>query len=192
MRSARRAAPAALALALALAVPAPGAPASGARPAKGPEQPSLLFQGFSARASHNGVRLWEARAARARVDHDERHAHGETVTVRYYRRGRVVSRARADHAVIDLKDYDIDASGSVEVRSSEGVVLRTPRLFWDNRAQRISSSAPVTVIRGRMKLTGVGFVADRDLHNVRILSQVRAEALSVRALRKELKSWPGS
>ncbi|MGH7443068.1 MAG: LPS export ABC transporter periplasmic protein LptC [bacterium] len=154
------------------------------------DKPSLLFQGFSARASHDGVVVWEAHAARARVNHDGLKAHAEVVTVVYFRRGKVVSRARADRADIGLKDYDIAANGSVEVRSSDGVILRTTHLDWDNHAQRISSSAPVTVLRGRTKLTGVGFVADRDLRDVRILSNVKAEALSVRDLREDSKTWP--
>lgn len=157
--------------------------------AKEKEKPSLLFQGFSARASHDGALVWEAQAQRARVNHDGQRAYAEVVTVQYFKHGRIVSRAKADKAEIDLRDYGIQAQGSVEVRSNDGVILRTPRLDWDNRLQRISSSAPVTVLRGRTKLTGVGFVGDRDLRDVRILSNVRAEALSVRALRDESKTW---
>ena len=171
---------------------APVASRADRAPAKTPaaDRPRLMFQGFRARASHDGALVWEARADRARVEHDGLRARAENVTVVYYKRGKVVSRARADAADIGLKDYDIEAEGAVELRSSDGIVLRTPHLFWDNRAQRVHSDSPVTVLRGRTKLTGVGFVADRDLRDVRILRDVHAEALSVRALRQELKSWP--
>jgi len=100
-----------------------------------------------------------------------------------------VSRARADSAEIDLKDYNIHANGAVEVHSDNGVILRTPHLDWDNKRQRISSASPVTVVRGHTVLTGRGFVGDRDLGDVRILNDVQAEAASVDDLRKESKTW---
>lgn len=177
---------------LALCLPLACRPApEGPRPVqpREKEKPSLLFQGFSARASHDGQLVWEAQAARARVNHAGLGAHAEVVTMVYFKRGRVVSRGRADRAEIDLKDYDIAADGAVEVRSSDGVILRTPHLDWDNRRQRISSASPVTLIRGHTVLTGVGFVGDRDLRDVRILRDVQAEAVSVEDLRKESKEW---
>lgn len=178
-------------LALCLPLACVRAPAAHPAPAakKGKPAPSLLFQGFSARASHDGVLVWEAQADRARVDHTGQKAHGEVVTVVYFRHGRVVSHARADRADIDLKDYNIDADGAVEVHSSEGVVLQTPHLYWDNRLQKISSASPVKVIRGHTVLTGDGFVGDRDLDDVRILRNVQAEAVSVEDLREESKTW---
>jgi LPS export ABC transporter protein LptC len=163
----------------------PAAPAS----KKEQEKPSLLFQGFSARASHDGELVWEAQAERALVNHTGQHAHAEVVTMVYFRHGQVVSRARADRAEIDLKDYDIQAYGAVEVHSSEGAILRTPHLDWDNREQKISSDSPVEVLRGHTVLTGRGFVSDRDLRDVRILHDVQAEAVSVEDLREESKTW---
>jgi LPS export ABC transporter protein LptC len=168
--------------------PPPPPPAPPA-PGKDKEKSSLIFRGFSATASHDGVVLWEAHAERARVNRLGQGAHAEVVTLVYFKHSRVVSRARADRAEIDLKDYDIVADGSVEVRSSNGVVLRTPHLNWDNRAQRISSESKVMVLRGHTVLTGRGFTGDRDLRDVRILSDVQAEAASVGALREDSKTW---
>jgi LPS export ABC transporter protein LptC len=174
---------------LPLACERPPAARSAKDSKKEKQEPSLLFQGFSARASHDGELVWEAQADRARVDHTGQKAHGEVVTVVYFRHGRVVSHARADEADIDLRDYNIDADGAVEVHSSDGVVLRTPHLYWDNRLQKISSASPVKVIRGHTVLTGRGFVGDRDLDDVRILHDVQAEAVSVEDLREESKTW---
>jgi LPS export ABC transporter protein LptC len=156
----------------------------------GKEKPSLIFKGFSARASHSGEIVWEAQAAHAVVNHEGVQADAEDVTMLYYSRGRQVSHGRANHAVIDLRTYDLKADGAVEVRSSEGVILRTPHLDWDNRQQRISSSSRVEILKGRTRLTGRGFRGDRDLRDVRVLSEVQAEALSVEALREDSKSWP--
>jgi LPS export ABC transporter protein LptC len=154
------------------------------------EKPSFLFQGFAARASHAGALVWEARAVRARVYDKDQRAFGEDVTIVYYQNGKPVSTARAKTAKMDLKRYDLDAEGDVEVHGQNGVILTTQRLRWDNKAQRASSSARVRVVRGGAVLTGKGFTADRELHDVRILQDVQAEAVSVEQLRKEAGTWP--
>jgi LPS export ABC transporter protein LptC len=153
------------------------------------EKPSFLFQGFAARASHDGALVWEAHAVRARVFDKEQRALGEDVTLLYFLHGKPVSTARAKSAKMDLKRYDVEAEGDVEVHGMNGVILQTQRLNWDNKAQRASSSARVRVIRGGAVLTGKGFSADRDLHDVRILEDVQAEAVSVQQLRKEAGQW---
>jgi LPS export ABC transporter protein LptC len=182
---------AATALGLCLAC-TPSGDGTKAAPSKVPEREksSALFRGFSADAFHRGDLVWVVHAERARVDHEGRKAHAEVVTLVYYSGGSVVSRARADRADIDMKTYNIEADGSVEVRSRNDIVLRTPHLRWDNKGQRISSASKVLVLRGRTQLTGRGFTGDRDLHDVRILSDVQAEAVSVDALREDLKTWP--
>lgn len=184
-----------LGLALLAALPAcrraPSAPAplSPADKEKEKEKASSLFQGFAVKASHRGELVWEAQAARAKVVQKGARALGEDVTMVYYAKGKVVSRARADRATIDLKEYGVEAEGAVEVRASNGIILQTTRLSWDNRQQRASSTARVRVIRGTTLLKGRGFSADRDLHDVRILDDVQAEALSVQQLRDESRSW---
>lgn len=78
----------------------------------------------------------------------------------------------------------------MKVQSEQGVVLTTSRLSWDNQRQRASSTARVRVLRGGAVLTGRGFTADRDLHDLRILEDVQAEAVSVEQMRKEAATWP--
>lgn len=165
--------------------------ASGPDPqAAGADKPSLMFQGFEARASHRGQLVWEAKAARAKVYRQGEEAMAEDVTMDYFVGGRRVSTGRADRATMDLKAYDMVAEGGVVVRGNNGVVLKTSRLVWDNKRQRASSTARVRLERGATVLTGRGFSADRELRDVRILEDVQAEASSVQDLRKEAESWP--
>lgn len=156
----------------------------------GADKPSLLFQGFEARASHRGKLVWEAKAAHAKVYRQGQKAMAEDVTMEYFVDGQRVSTGRADRAMMDLKLYDMDAEGGVVVRGINGVVLKTSRLTWDNKRQRASSSARVRLERGATVLTGRGFTADRELRDVRILEDVQAEARSVDDLRKEAGTWP--
>ncbi|HXC64224.1 MAG TPA: hypothetical protein VNZ67_07685, partial [bacterium] len=55
--------------------------------------------------------------------------------------------------------------------------------------QRATSQARVRLTRGGTVLTGLGFSADKDLHDVRVLADVQAEAVSVESLRQDAKSW---
>lgn len=154
------------------------------------DKPSLLFQGFGARASHLGTLVWEAHAVRARVFDADQRAVAEDVTIDYYINGKKVSTAHAKLARMNLRSYDLEAEGDVKVQSEQGVVLTTSRLSWDNQRQRASSTARVRVLRGGAVLTGRGFTADRDLHDLRILEDVQAEAVSVEQMRKEAATWP--
>ena len=158
-------------------------------PALERSEPSLDLNGFRVQASHEGQLLWEAKALHAQVYRQEQRAVAEDVTIVYYSHGRRVSTARADQARMDLKDYDVDAQGDVKVDGTNGVHLETPRLFWDNQAQRASSDAHVRLTRGSTVLTGVGFTADKDLHNVQVLSDVQAEASSVQRLKEDARTW---
>jgi LPS export ABC transporter protein LptC len=150
---------------------------------------SLDLNGFHARASHLGALVWEAEAAQARVFRAEQRARGTDVTMTYFSRGRKVSVARADHADLNLQDYDMDAQGHVVVRGTNGVVLETEKLHWDNTLQRATSQSRVRLTRGGTVLTGLGFSADKDMHDVRVLADVQAEAASVQRLREDAKSW---
>lgn len=158
--------------------------------ASGADKPSLTFQGFEARASHRGQLVWEAKAVSAEVYRQGEKAMAKDVTMEYFVNGRRVSTGRADRASMDLKLYDMDAEGNVVVHGANGVVLETPRLTWDNKRQRASSTAHVRLTRGGTVLTGKGFSADRSLGDVRILEDVQAEAVSVQQLRKEALKWP--
>jgi LPS export ABC transporter protein LptC len=159
---------------------APVAPAPGAA-----EKPGLLFRGFSARASHGGRTIWEARAVSARVYDQDQRAVASDVAITYFVDGRPVSRGWARSARMDLKDYDLEAEGDVRLEGSNGVKLYTSRLNWDNSLQRADSSARVRVVRGSTVLTGRGFSADRELRDVRILQDVQAEAASLQQLRHD-------
>lgn len=158
-------------------------------PAADKASPSLGLIGFRVKASHEGELVWQAQAVRAKVYRQDQRAEAEDVTITYYSRGRRVSTARADRARMDLKDYNVDAEGDVVVNGANGVKLETPRLRWDNRSQRATSSARVRLTRGATVLTGTGFTADKELHDVRVLADVQAEAASVRRLKEDAQSW---
>jgi LPS export ABC transporter protein LptC len=147
-------------------------------------EPGLDFEGFRAVGSFQGVKQWEAEATRAKVFHGRNLAVAEDVSITYFQGGKPVSRAKARHADINLKNYDLAAEGEVLVRAQNGVVLATERLNWDNALQRVRTRARVKVWRGTSVLTGRGLLADRKLENVEVQEDVKIEAASVEELRK--------
>lgn len=152
--------------------------------AEGEAAANLSFRGFKVRASHEGVLVWEAEAVSAKVFQEAHRAAAQQVAMTYYQDGKPVSWAEADRADIDLQSYGVKARGNVKVRGSNGVVLTTTQLDWDNAAQIATSQAKVRVQRKGTVLTGWGMRADRALQDVRILRDVQAEAASVQELRE--------
>lgn len=149
----------------------------------GAEEANLSFRGFKVRASHEGLLTWEAEAVSAKVFQEAHKADAQRVNMTYFQNGKAVSWAEADRADIDLNTYGVKARGNVKVRGSNGVVLTTSQLDWDNAAQIATSPAKVRVQRKGTVLTGWGFKADKGLQDVRILRDVQAEASSVQELR---------
>src|SRR5438445_10731394 len=72
----------------------------------GEDARSLVFEGFKARGSFQGVKQWEAEATRARVFQGSQKASADDVGITYFQGGKAVSHATARHADIDLKNYD--------------------------------------------------------------------------------------
>ncbi|MES2201901.1 MAG: LPS export ABC transporter periplasmic protein LptC [candidate division FCPU426 bacterium] len=148
------------------------------------DKPSLVFDGFKARGTAKGVKQWEAEAKRAWVLKGSRNASAEDVTITYFQKGLAVSRARALHAEINLKTYDLEAEGEVVVHGQNGVVLESDRLSWDNQTEQVHTRSKVRVLRGRSILTGKGLIADRKMEKVEVLEDVRVETASVAELKR--------
>jgi LPS export ABC transporter protein LptC len=152
---------------------------------KGEEQPSLTFEGFSARGTRLGQLEWEAQAATAQVYSQKKLARAQVVTIHYIQKGRQVSVAKADEAEIGTESHDILAWGNVELKASNGVLLYTDRLHWDNQRQRISTESAVKVVRKGSILTGRGLQADRNLEDVTVREDVKISSVSVGDLREQ-------
>ncbi len=157
-------------------------PLAGGQASAPDDAANLTFQGFKVRASHEGQLVWEAEAERAKVFNQENRAEAAQVTLTYFQNGRQVSRAQADRADMDLKDYGVKARGNVRVKGRNGVLLTTSQLDWDNKLQIATSDVLVRVQRKGTVLSGWGMRADRALQDVRILHNVEAEASSVNEL----------
>lgn len=148
------------------------------------EKPSLVFDGFTATGTRLGEKLWEARAATAQVFNDKKLARVQNVSIRYFKNGKVVSRARADEADLNTQTEDIAAQGNVVLQAQNGAVLYTSRLRWDQKHQRVSTEDWVKVVKEDSILTGKGLIADRDLEDVVVKENVQIFARNLGAVKQ--------
>jgi LPS export ABC transporter protein LptC len=72
---------------------------------------------------------------------------------------------------VDDRTNDLEAWGDVVVVSlSDSTVLRSERLFWDNRNQRVHTPDFVSIVSPTERIQGTGFEAEENLKHYRIFS----------------------
>jgi len=87
----------------------------------------------------------------------------EGINVRFLSgQGVVSSTLRADYA-LQLIDKDLwEARGNVVVVNEKGEELKTEKLFWDSRRERIYGDEFVTITTAEQIIMGEGFTADQN------------------------------
>jgi len=63
---------------------------------------------------------------------------------------------------------DFEAHENVVVISDSGTILRTDRLFWTNKDQKIHTDAFVDIVSPTEHIMGTGLISDQNLKNYRI------------------------
>jgi len=78
------------------------------------------------------------------------------------------------------RDNVLEARGSVEIRSIDGRVLKTEQIKFDPNVNQISSDSAFTLTEDGREASGIGFVSDPDMNNLRVLRASRAKARGVK------------
>jgi LPS export ABC transporter protein LptC len=78
----------------------------------------------------------------------------------------------------------MEARGNVLVVSKDGKQLTSPHLKYDPTRNEISSDSAFTLTEGERITRGIGFVANPDMTNMRILSGAQLTGADVRIPRK--------
>ena len=111
----------------------------------------------------------------------------DTVKVKFYdKEGNVTSSLVADRGLIHEKSEKISVFGHVVAVNEDSTVLKTESLFWDPQTSLITTDDYVEVQRaGGDVLTGDGLKADRQLHEIEILNNVKGKVIQLPAEDKE-------
>jgi LPS export ABC transporter protein LptC len=89
-------------------------------------------------------------------------------TVDFYKRGEKVSTLTGKRGKVLDATKDIEIYDSVIVINKEGNILKTDKLFWNNKLQRVSSDAFVKIKTPKENIEGIGFESDQNLKDYTI------------------------
>ena len=78
------------------------------------------------------------------------------------------------------RDNVLEARGNVIVNTVDGRRLVTEHVTFDSRVNQISSDSAFVLTEEGREASGIGFVSDPDMNNLRILKASRAKARDVK------------
>jgi len=149
---------------------------AGGVPAPAPPVIDSLAQMLTRDFRHVETRLnktvWILEAAVAEIF--EKKARLMRVKLTYFGKNEEPVVVTGRRALVDLEKWDAELFGDIRVVGSDGSVLKTSRLVWDNRAQRLSAPWPVKYRSERLDIRGRGMTA--DLKNQKIIVRGRVKS----------------
>ncbi|HPS64064.1 MAG TPA: LPS export ABC transporter periplasmic protein LptC [Ignavibacteria bacterium] len=92
--------------------------------------------------------------------------------VDFYKDGEVVSTLTGKKGRVVDPDKDIEMTDSVTVVSKDGSVLKTPKMYWHNKTQKVTSDAYVHIKTPKEEIQGIGFESDQNLKNYTIFKPI--------------------
>lgn len=85
--------------------------------------------------------------------------------VDFYSNGQIVSTLSGKKGIVIDSTKDIEMYDSVVVVNKEGSILKTEKLIWNNKTQRVSTNAFVNIKTPNEEIEGNGFESDQNLKN---------------------------
>jgi len=89
-------------------------------------------------------------------------------TVDFYRNGQKASTLTSKRGKVLEPSKDIEIYDSVVVINQEGSILKTEKLFWNNKTQKVSTDVFVRIKTPKEEVEGIGFESDQSLKNYTI------------------------
>lgn len=88
--------------------------------------------------------------------------------VDFYNRGEKVSTLTGKRGKVLDATKDIEIYDSVVVVNKEGSILKTSKLYWNNKTQKVSTDVFVKITTPKEDIEGIGFESDQNLKNYTI------------------------
>lgn len=88
--------------------------------------------------------------------------------VDFYKNGEKVSTLTGKRGKVLDATKDIEIYDSVMVVNKEGSVLKTSKLYWNNKLQKVSTDVFVKITTPKEDIEGIGFESDQNLKNYSI------------------------
>jgi LPS export ABC transporter protein LptC len=88
--------------------------------------------------------------------------------VDFYKNGEIVSTLTSKRGKVLEPSKDIEIYDSVVVVNKEGSILKTQKLLWSNKSQKVSTDVYVKIKSPKEEVEGIGFESDQGLTNYKI------------------------
>jgi len=88
--------------------------------------------------------------------------------VDFYKNKELVSTLTSKRGKVLEPSKDIEIYDSVVVINKEGSILKTQKLFWNNKTQKVSTDVYVKIKTPKEDVEGIGFESDQNLKNYTI------------------------
>ncbi|MCX8092877.1 MAG: LPS export ABC transporter periplasmic protein LptC [Candidatus Goldbacteria bacterium] len=141
--------------------------------------PNYIIQGFNLTTTEEGVKKTELKAASAQVFEMKKLIFAQKLEMKNYEKDGGITVLSADHAVINTENNSFKASGNVRIKASNGTVIITDSIFWDDAQKKVIGEGPVSVIKDKNVISGIGFQSDIDMKDIRINKKVKLKAKDI-------------
>lgn len=135
--------------------------------------PSIGINKFLLTETYRGKKVWEIKAANAKIFKDE--AKLKNIEVKFFLEEGNFFTIVANNGKINTLSKDFTIAGNVIVSSNKELNLQTDTLSWNNQKEEISTNSSVKITQNNFIITGKGLkLSPRSqkaeiLHNVEII-----------------------
>jgi LPS export ABC transporter protein LptC len=138
--------------------------------------PNFVMEGFKMKSTDKGKVRWEITARAAQIFELKKKAYAQSVIMVHYDEMDKKTFLYGDRAEINTDTNFMIITGNVKAVSSEGAIIQTQKLFWDDKLKKMYTDDEVTITRQGSVLKGIGFESDAGFKNVEIKRRVRLKA----------------
>ncbi len=118
--------------------------------------------------------IWVLESARAEIFEDRTNLH--TVKVTWYGEpGEVTVVITSAEGTVDFRDRNAELRGDVRVERADGAVIRTEKLFWDDKAKVLKAPLPVVITTPNFTFEGESLDANLAAEKITLRGRVRGE-----------------
>jgi LPS export ABC transporter protein LptC len=138
--------------------------------------PNFVMEGFKMKSTDKGKVKWEITARAAQIFELKKKAYAQSVIMVHHDETDKKTILYGDRAEINTDTNFMVITGNVKAVSSEGAIIQTQKLFWDDKLKKMYTDDEVTITRQGSVLRGIGFESDAGFKNVEIKRRVRLKA----------------
>ena len=147
--------------------------------------PNYVMEGFVLRNTLKGKDDYEITGKGAQVFEMKKKIYVQDFIMKTYEAGGKYSTMKGKKGVISTDTNNLEISENVRYTAVNGMVLKTQKLFWDDKLKKLYTDAEVIIIKDSSVLKGIGFESDASMKNMVIKKQVWLTARDIEEAAKK-------